>query len=258
MKLCKIFFNHFLFLKLLQLFNHSLILHTSSDKNFDSIAESHDPRISLFHFPLANKHIYIITYSKTMGFRFMFLLRLSALIPVFNKDDINKVKEQFKSFDRIYCPEKNKLRIEFLKHKYNEYQNSVSLTNNKINNYLTISLAYVGLLYFLSYNIKASPYGILNIIVWSTFILSSISALNVLLLLKECLKISGNYKSSITEFNKMPSWRLLNESIFVDFASSENTRIIMVSLVRNIEKYFIRSFSLCILLLFYFFIESSH
>jgi hypothetical protein len=75
--------------------NLSPILHISRDKEFDSITQLTELRISIFSLPWGDKNLYFISLSKKCGFELFSVLRVSDLQPSRSHEDLVKCESNF-------------------------------------------------------------------------------------------------------------------------------------------------------------------
>jgi len=75
------------------------------------------------------------------------------------------------------------------------------------------------------------------------------------LFIKSGLSIKGYIRSTFKDLKKQPTFQQLSLNYYTDWYSTNNEAQVITSLVRNIEKYFIRSFVLSILILLAIFLN---
>ena len=238
--------------------NNLPIFHISRDSGFDSVDNLTELRFSLLSFPLADKHIYVISYSQRKGIAFIFVLRLSDLQPPYQ---LKECEDKFLALNDEPDNSKSQLRIEFLKHKHAECQSGISTLHNKVNSYIAIALVYAGFLTFLlqsTLNLTISPLSLTIILMWIAMVISGINLINVLALLWRYLKVKGTSKSTFRSFKESPNWQLLGKSIYIDWLTLQHEKTVAASLVKNVEKYFIRSILISSLLLFHVILQPYH
>ncbi|MCW8336647.1 hypothetical protein [Vibrio paucivorans] len=231
------------------IFNLSPIFHISRDKGFDSITQLTELRFSILTLPWGDKHIYLLSYNKEKGFELFSVLKLSDLQPSRNQEELEECKKKFLELDDDADGLKSQLRIEFLKHKHADCQNSMNTLNNKVNSYVAIALVYAGLCTFLFKSIHNLPVSTISVVIWVIFTLSVIFLVNVLVLLRRYLQVKASIKSMFMSFKESPDWQKLAEGIYIDWLKSREEQVAAATLVLNIEKYFIRSIILSTLLL---------
>lgn len=232
-----------------RIFNLSPILHISRDKEFDSITQLSELRISIFSLPWGDKHLYFISLTKHNGFELFSVLRVSDLQPSRSQEDLVKHKSDFLYLNDDADGLKSQLRIDFLKHKHTDCQNSINTLNNKVNSYIAIALVYAGLCTFLFKSLLELPVSTISIVMWAIFVLSVIFLVNVLVLLRRYLQVKAVAKSKFSSFKESPEWKTLAASIYIDWLTSQEEQTVAATLVKNIEKYFIRSVALTTFLL---------
>ncbi|WP_413483713.1 hypothetical protein [Shewanella baltica] len=221
--------------------NLSPILHISRDEEFDSITQLTELRISIFSLPFGDKHLYFISLSKKNGFELFSVLRVSDLQPSRSQEDLVKYKSNFLYLNDNADGLKSQLRMDFLKHKNSDCQNSINTLNNKVNSYIAIALVYAGLGTFLFKSLLDLPVSTISIVMWAIFALSVIFLVNVLVLLRRYLQVKAVAKSKFSSFKESPEWKTLAASIYIDWLTSQEEQTAAATLVKNIEKYFIRS-----------------
>ena len=229
--------------------NLSPILHISRDKEFDSITQLTELRISIFSLPWGDKHLYFISLSKKNGFERFLVLRVSDLQPSRSQKDLVKYKSNFLYLNDNADGLKSQLRMDFLKHKNTDCQNSINTLNNKVNSYIAIALVYAGLCTFLFKSLLDLPVSTISLVMWAIFTLSVIFLVNVLVLLRRYLQVKAVAKSKFSSFKESPEWKTLAASIYIDWLTSQEEQTAAATLVKNIEKYFIRSVALSAFLL---------
>ncbi|MFA0061785.1 hypothetical protein AB4370_18500 [Vibrio cyclitrophicus] len=230
--------------------NISPILHISRDKGFDSITQLTDLRISLLSLPWGDKHLYFISRTKEKGFEFFSVLKISDLQPSRSQEELKNCKSNFLELDDDADEMKSQLRIDFLKHKHTDCQNSLNTLNNKVNSYIAIALVYAGVCTFLFKSLLQIPVSTTScLLMWGGFALSIIFLINVLVLLRRYLQVKASTKSMFNSFKDSPDWKKLSAGIYIDWLTSQEEQTAAATLVRNIEKYFIRSIALSTFLL---------
>ncbi|WP_032475468.1 hypothetical protein, partial [Vibrio cholerae] len=123
--------------------------------------------------------------------------------------------------------------------------------NNKVNSYIAIALVYTGFFAFLFQSILEFGSSHFSALIWLAFGLSSICLINVLVLLRRYLQVKVTLKSRFASFKGSPDLKQLAKSIYIDWITSRDEQWEAATLVKNIEKYFIRSIFLSSLMLFY-------
>ncbi|MBM0511876.1 hypothetical protein [Aeromonas hydrophila] len=237
------------------------ILHISNDKEFDSVStltELTDLRISLIALPLGDKYLYFVSYCTSSGFNFVFNIKLSDIQPPQNQSELTEKKENFLTLKDDDKGSQSQLRIELLKHKYAECQGSINTLNNKVNSYIAIALVYAGLFALLLKLCLRYQDALFGWLTWSLFLISGISLANVLILLHRYLQVKQTLKSKFSDFKENPSWKSLAKSIYIDWITAKDEQIEAASIVKNIEKYFIRSIASALFLLFSIFLSHTY
>lgn len=234
--------------------NLSPVLHISSDNNFDSIKNTGDQRISIISIPLGDSFLYILTFDSEKGCNLFYRLHLSD---VQVSRDINKITRDFISFDKVnsYRNNNTDLRLDFLNHKYSDCINSLNTLNNKVNSYVAISLVYAGFCGYLLTNtidIKEDAYRYIS---YPLIFIILLNLTQSLFLLRVYLKVKGKEKSSFSTFKYNTSKSNLTSSIYFDWLSISDEITLSASLVKNIEKYFIRSMISSVILLVVIFLD---
>lgn len=232
-----------------RLINLSPILHISRDIEFDSITQLTDLRFSLLSLPWGDKHLYFISLSIGKGFELISILRVSDLQPSRSQEDLEECKSNFLKLNDDKDGVKSQLRIDFLKHKLTDCQNSINTLNNKVNSYIAIALVYAGFCAFLFESLLEIPVSNVSLMTWAVFVLSVICLINVLVLLRRYLQVKAAAKSTFSSFKEFPDWKNLAAGIYIDWLTSQEEQTAAATLVRNIEKYFIRSVALSAFLL---------
>lgn len=226
------------------------IFHVSRDEKFDDVDCLTELRLSLIWLPWGDKHLYFLSYSQQSSLELFSVLKLSDLQPFRQREELKQYADRFLNLNDDTDSLKSQLRIEFLKYKHTDCQNSINTLNNKVNSYLAIALAYAGLFAFLLQSILKLNFSSFSMLMWVVFILSGINLINILVLLRRYLQVKANNKSTFNSFKDDPTWRLLAKSIYIDWLTSNEERTVAASLVMNIEKYLIRSIFMSSLLLF--------
>ncbi|MPW27804.1 hypothetical protein F9L16_02190 [Agarivorans sp. B2Z047] len=237
-----------------RLLNHLPVFHASQDNSFDSVNSLAELRLSLLSLPWGDKHIYLFTYIHKGNikerFNLLSILRISDIKSPRSKKELDQLEADFLGLEDDTGGSKSKLRMEFLKHKSAECQNSINTLNNKVNSYIAIALVYTGLFAFLFQSILELGFSLFSVLMWLAFGLSSISLINVLVLLRRYLQVKGTLKSRFGSFKGSPDFKQLAKSIYIDWLTSQDEQWEAATLVKNIEKYFIRSVFLSSFILF--------
>lgn len=237
-----------------RLLNHFPVFHVSRDDGFDSVDFLAGLRFSLLSLPWGDKHIYLFTYiyqgNVKERFKLLSILRISDIKSPRQQEDLDQLEADFLDLEDDTGGLKSKLRIEFLKHKSAECQNSINTLNNKVNSYIAIALVYTGLFAFLFQSILELGFSHFSALMWLAFGLSSISLVNVLVLLRRYLQVKGALKSRFGSFKGTPNWKQLAKGIYIDWLTSQDEQWEAATVVKNIEKYFIRSIFFSSLILF--------
>lgn len=230
--------------------NLTPICHVSQDSSFDTVDSLVGLRFSVLSIPWGDKHLYILTFSEHFCCKLFWVLKIADLQPPRSYAELQRLEDEFLKLDDGSSSIKSQLRIEFLKHKNSECQNSINTLNNKVNSYIAIALVYAGFYAFLfqsTINVFISPLGI---VMWLILVLSGMSLINVLILLRKYLQVKGAVKSKFSSFKESPNWMLLAKNIYIDWLTAQEEQLAAASLVKNIEKYFIRSILLSSILFF--------
>ncbi|REG81983.1 hypothetical protein [Marinomonas pollencensis] len=237
-----------------RLLNHLPVFHASQDNGFDSVDSLAGLRFSLLSLPWGYKHIYLFTYVHQGNFKERFkwvsILRILDIKSPHQQEELDQLEADFLDLDDDTGGSKSKLRMELLKHKNAECQNSINTLNNKVNSYIAIALVYTGLFAFLFQSILELGFSHFSVLMWLAFGLSSISLINVLVLLRSYLQVKGTLKSRFSSFKISPDFKQLAKSIYIDWLTSKDEQWEAATLVKNIEKYFIRSIFVSSLILF--------
>ncbi|EHK8999788.1 TPA: hypothetical protein ACMDRZ_000773 [Vibrio cholerae] len=237
-----------------RLLNHLPVFHASRDNGFDSVDSLAGLRFSLLSLPWGDKHIYLFTYINQGNFKERFkwvsILRILDIKSPRQQEELAQLEADFLDLDDDTGGSKSKLRMEFLKHKNAECQNSINTLNNKVNSYIAIALVYTGLFSFLFQSILELGFSHFSVLMWLAFGFSSISLINVLVLLRSYLQVKGTLKSRFSSFKFSPDFKQLAKSIYIDWLTSQDEQWEAATLVKNIEKYFIRSLFFSSLILF--------
>ncbi|PSV57394.1 hypothetical protein [Photobacterium sp. GB-3] len=237
-----------------RILNYFPIIHASQDSRFDSVDSLAELRLSILSLPWGDKHIYLFTYIHQGNFKERFkllsILRISDIKPPRQQKELDQLESDFLELEDDTDGLKSNLRMEFLKHKSTECQNSINTLNNKVNSYIAIALVYTGLFAFLFQSILGLGISHFSVLMWLTFGISSISLINVLVLLRKYLQVKETLKSKFGSFKGSPNLKQLVKSIYIDWLISQDEQWEAATLVKNIEKYFIRSVFLSSLILF--------
>ncbi|MGI2161909.1 hypothetical protein ACRN9X_09460 [Shewanella oncorhynchi] len=238
-----------LVLVICKLMNLSPLFHISSDDRFDSVHNLYGLRFSFISVPCGDRHLYIISYSKQRRFQLFSCLNISDIDKPRTSDKLEEAKLEFSKLKNTHGDSESKLRIEFLKHKQAESQNSINTLNNKVNSYVAIALVYAGFLVYLfksTLNFSSSP---LNILMLSLLALSGVHIVSVFILLRRYLQVKGTFKSKFNSFKESPTWQDLAKCTYIDWLTSNEEKQTSATMVKNIEKHFIRSIVLSTILL---------
>ncbi|EGR1091177.1 hypothetical protein, partial [Vibrio cholerae] len=128
-KNCTSLWNKFSLL-ICKLLNHFPVFHASQDNSFDSVDSLAGLRLSLFSLPWGDKHIYLFTYIHQGNFKERFkllsILRISDINSPRQQKELDQLESDFLDLEDDTGSLKSKLRIEFLKHKSADCQNSIN------------------------------------------------------------------------------------------------------------------------------------
>ncbi|MBU2970013.1 hypothetical protein KO527_11690 [Pseudoalteromonas sp. C2R02] len=230
--------------------NWSPILHISSDSDFGSYnGKNSDIRFTLFTLSLGQNKYYVISLFKsktTWKLNLLEKLDFFDICPISQQNDIDdkssKYVQPYKS-DNDENDKKLKLHIELLKEKITQSRTRISNSYTKMNSYRSIILALAAVgVYLLTEIVRASSINILIVLSSIFLILFTFYGLSAFLQVTFALKVKAFVKSSFKELKQDSTSLQLAKSFYIDFLSLNNESQITVSITKNAEKYFNRSF----------------
>ncbi|WP_162922470.1 hypothetical protein [Aliivibrio sp. EL58] len=237
-----------------KLFNVIPVLHISNDNNFGTLEYNtnwyESLRLSILTLPLGHTKLYLFTVSK-YKFNFLHIIKLESFTNFITEEKKDELKTNFRKLKQN--GNKPELRLEYVKYKYDDVTNSINILNNKVNNYVSISLFYAGLFsYLVSITITYFNGGIISYLLLFFLLMSFIHLLSGLILIYKYLQIKNTLRSTFASIKKLPTPSLLANNIYIDWQAAKDEQHFYASLVKNIEKSFM--FSLSISFLLYVFI----
>lgn len=245
--------------------NWSPILHVSSDSDFGSFDGSKDDfRLSLLTLSLGQNKYYFISASfnnnewrvnifHNLDFFNVCPISTEKEIEMKNSAYIDSFNDRAEETDEIV-----KRHIELLKEKITQNRTRISNSFTKLTGYRSLVLALSGAGVYLLTEILKSRAIDMYLGISSTFLLLFILyGLSAFLQITFALKIKAFVKSSFKEFKDNPTSIELAKSFYTDFVSLNNESQIIVSITKNAEKYFNRSFIVLILAWFWLFFHQN-
>jgi len=225
---------------ILKLLNILPILHVSKDDNFDTLEYSDDwfkdMRYTLLALPLGNRHVYFFTYSQK-NINPIYVLNINTIVTPLTEEKRTELGNDFASLP----PEGSnwELRLNYVMYKHANIANSINILNNKVNNYVAISLVYTGLFIFIiESTMKSSENDIISYLSWLILLISSVNLISGLILLHQCLKVKGSLISSFGAIKRSPTYARLAKNIYLDWQSAYKEQLCFTTLIKNIEKSF--------------------
>lgn len=258
-------------ISVLRFLNWSPLLHVSNDDNFDSIENlsttrtfitscsimpfKDKDRISLLAIELGERKFYICSFlrndsSNSFCFKLFECLSFYGICKKFNKNEIDlKAKKYRNLISRTgYDDKKISIQVEFLKEKFNQNKDIRSFIYNKINNYLSINLAHIAFMGYLFTEILSikdqnSFYYFFLVI----FGMTCLYVVNNSFFIWSGLSVKSFTRSTLKELKADSTNIQLATNYYTDWIASKNETEILASILRNIEKYFIRGIVFAIL-----------
>ena len=230
--------------------NWSPILHVSSDSDFGSYnGKNSDTRFTLLTLSLGQNKYYVISLfisGATWQLNIIKKLNFFDVCPITSQKDINDKSTEYVqpySSDNVKDDEKLKLHIELLKEKITQNRTRISNSYTKMNSYRSIILALAAVgVYLLTEIVRTSSFNILLVVSSIFLILFTLYGLSAFLQITFALKVKAFVKSSFKELKENSTTIQLAKSYYIDFVSLNNESQITVSITKNAEKYFNRSF----------------
>jgi len=240
--------------------NWSPLLHSSNDCLFGSLGESDPDRYSLIEFSLGKRKLYFVTFFKSNNryhFKLYDQINFDAICKINTEEEMQEKIDAYSNEIKDKNDDLINIHIFFLKDKIGMNQTRIVSAYNKINSYTAITLAYIGFIVFLVNKVIKSDESIIYFqwVVFVLMILSIYYTANCVLFIKSGLSIKGYIRSTFKDLKKQPTFQQLSLNYYTDWYSTNNEAQVITSLVRNIEKYFIRSFVLSILILLAIFLN---
>jgi hypothetical protein len=230
-----------------KILNWSPLLHVSSDSNFGSYDGSNsDFRLTLFTLSLGQNKYYLISLFKSgtaWRFNLFKILSFFDICPITSLKEIEDKSNEYGVHANSSDDEKLKLHIELLKEKISQNRTKISNSYTKMNSYrsIIIALAAVGI-YLLTELVTVASINILIVLSSILLILFMLYGLSAFLQVTFALKVKSFVKSSFKDLKTTSTTLQLAQSFYTDFLSLNNESRITVSITKNAEKYFNRSF----------------
>lgn len=234
---------------LIRILNLSLILHVSSDANFDTIEAKIENdsikslRFSLFYLPIGLKIYYFFTLSfddkcKCIASK-KHILDYNLCEGRKSKEIIDKSVDKYISDTLKNINEKERVRQEeFLKIRISENKSGMSVIHNKTSYYTTIMLALASFYIYLTVELLKTP--IDNMLAYfSCYTLATliIFMVNLSIFLKNCIQVNSFHSSSFKTLREDHTRYALTKAFYRDWYASNDDVRYFTGLVRNCEKY---------------------
>lgn len=231
-----------------KLLNWSPILHISEDNKFGFIDNlTNKLRVSIFSIPFGDNKLYFLSWIKPntgdkWNFEFCKCLRFYDIVKKESQSEIDNKTEAYKIFIEDHSDEEIDHQADFLKEKTNENQDRKSSAYNKINNYAAINLVHIGFIgYLFTEILNIKNYSTFSYLFYVIIGFSFVYTLNYFLFIKLGLSVKTFVRSTFKDLKENPTAKQLATNYYTDWYASKNDAEVMVSIVCNIEEYFIRS-----------------
>ncbi|WP_076419415.1 hypothetical protein [Colwellia sp. UCD-KL20] len=251
-----------------RLLNWLPLIHVSSDSDFGSFDGKHSGfRISLFGLSVGQfKYYYfsLIKENNTYKFEIFKKLDLTIVCNLKSENELNNKASSYVDVITEYgedakAKDKISYHIDLLKEKSSQSQSRISNSFTKLTNYrvflLTMSASSV---YLLSEVAKFSDFNYLVIFNYFLLILFFLFSFSSFSQVTYALKVKGYIKSKFSDLKKDTSQIQLAKSYYIDFLSLQDESQIAVSITKNAEKYFNRSFLILVLSWIIVFFTQNH
>lgn len=245
-----------------RLLNWLPIIHVSRDSDFGSFeGKKIDVRLSILSLSLGQYKYYFCTVDKSVdGWKFRLYKRLDFydICKICSQDEIQvKVDKYILSLGNIE-KEHSALYLELIKEKINQARNRVSNSYTKITGYRSILLAFVASgAYILTKLVGTQQFTYLSKLTILLLVVFALYSLSLFLQITFALKVKGFVKSTLKDLSKNKNQTQLIKSFYTDLASLNDEGQIIVSITKNAEKYFNRSFLVLITAWFCLFVDQN-
>ncbi len=229
------------------LLNWSPVLHVSSDSDFGSFDGSKsDFRLSLLTLSFGQSKYYFVSLAKgdsTWNFNLYKCLDFFDVCPLSSSKELDGKGDSYEKEYKVYKEDELKLHIELLKEKITQSRTRISSSYTKLNSYRAIILALAAAgIYLLSETVSVTNCSPLTIVGSGFLVLFFLYGLSAFLQITFALKIKAFVKSTFKELKENTTEIQLAKAFYIDFLSLNNESRITVSITKNAEKYFNRSF----------------
>lgn len=231
------------------LLSWSPVFHVSSDSDFGSFDGSKsDFRLSLLTLSLGKSKYYFVSLVKndsTWNFNFYKCLDFFDVCPISSSKEIDGKVDNYENYssEKEYDDDQLKLHIELLKEKITQSRTRISSSYTKLNSYRAIILALAAAGIYLLSEIVSVAYSSPLTIAASCFLaLFFLYGLSAFLQITFALRVKAFVKSTFKELKENTTTIQLVKVFYTDFLSLNNESQITVSITKNAEKYFNRSF----------------
>ena len=231
------------------LLSWSPVLHVSSDSDFGSFDGSKsDFRLSLLTLSLGQIKYYFVSlvkYDLTWNFNFYKRLDFFDVCPISSSEEIDGKCKNYEnhSSEKEYKDDELKFHIELLKEKITQCRALIASSYTKLNSYRAIILALAAAgIYLLSEIVSVTNSSPLTIAGSGLLVLFFLNGLSAFLQITFALKVKTFVKSTFNELKENTTAIQLAKAFYTDFLSLNNESRITVSITKNAEKYFNRSF----------------
>ncbi|KAB7895994.1 hypothetical protein GA565_08330 [Rouxiella sp. S1S-2] len=236
---------------LAKIFNCSLLLHVSHDMNFDTVDGKNnfrDFRISFLQIPLGEKILYFLTY-KIIGttvfsrknFKFFYSLKFDSIQKRIGSQCIDTLVKQYEQnvSSKLELNQLNQQEA-FLTQRISECNDSISNVYNRISYYLTIMLAFFGVItYLFTVNFNCE-FLIIQTIYYYLILIIIFDNISLAFFIKKGLSVNSFHRSSFKDLRTDSGSDALAKSLYRDWTASKNDTEYFVGILKNSEKYMYR------------------
>lgn len=218
--------------------NCSPVFHFSGDRNYGALSEDDSGRMSLFSIPLGVIKLYLITYCiHSRKFSFWKVLKFSEVCFAESDASLKIKKDEFVKLMASQSSNYIENQKAFLLYLLSGCAERISIGYNKVNTYTAIFVVFVGFVFNLLGGViqnYGSSRGFISVLVSVVLVLMVI---NYGAFLFYVLRVKGYFQSRFSEFKSNPTQSRLVAAIYYDWISKSNEANVLISIVRNVEKY---------------------
>lgn len=211
-------------------------------ENTGVISIKDDCRFSIFSFGWGARKFYFFTI-KNRKWNFLKMINLQEIHSIISETEANEKKSSYFSHIRNLDDSKVNEEIEYLIYRIDSENNIKNMAFNKINSFNTVALIFIPLLLNSGFKIAINYKNTVNIIVTLSFIYTLV---NVIVWFFDYLKVKESCRSQFRELKSGVSQSITHEDIlkkkatlyYFDWINIKSEREVMVTYVKNIERYF--------------------